>query len=57
LLEAAASAAGQLGDATLRGEALYRFGIVAFDRSDYDTAQARYEEARSLLEQAGDLIG
>jgi hypothetical protein len=53
---AAGIGAGQLGDATLHGKALYRLGLVAYDRSDYDTAQARYEEAQPLYEQAGSLF-
>jgi hypothetical protein len=57
LLEVAASAAGQLGDATLHGEGLYRIGLVAYGRADYDTAQARFEEAQSLFEQTSSLVG
>jgi tetratricopeptide (TPR) repeat protein len=57
LLEAAAIAADQLGNATLHAEVLFRMGLVASDRSEYDTAQARFKEARSLYEQAGDLVG
>jgi tetratricopeptide (TPR) repeat protein len=57
LLEVAARAAGQLGDATLHGEALYRIGLVAYGRTEYDTAQARYQEAQPLYEQTGNLVG
>ena len=57
LLEAAASAASRLGDATLQADALFRLGIVIHDRSDLDTAQARFEEAQPLYEQVGDILG
>jgi hypothetical protein len=57
LLEAAASAAGQLGDATLQARVLFQLGLVAFDRSDIDAAQAHYEQAQPLYEQTGNLLG
>jgi tetratricopeptide (TPR) repeat protein len=57
VLEAAASASGQVGDKNLQGEALYRLGVVALYRSDLATAQARFEQARRLYEQTGDIPG
>ena len=50
LLEAAASAASRLGDATLQADALFRLGIVVHDRSDLATAQARYQQALTLYQ-------
>jgi hypothetical protein len=57
LLEAAASAADRLRDQTLQGGALYSLGALAVERSDFDTAQARYEEAQRLYTQVDDVLG
>jgi hypothetical protein len=57
LLEVAAGSAGKLGDVGLQASALHQLGMVAFQRSDYDTAQARYQEAQRLYEQVGNLLG
>lgn len=57
LLEVAADTAGNLGDAGLEAITLHQLGMVAVGRFDYDTAQARFEEAQPLYEQVGDFLG
>jgi tetratricopeptide (TPR) repeat protein len=57
LLDAAASAADQLGNVALHAQALFQLSAIAGDRFDLDTAQARFEEAQPLFEQVGDLHG
>jgi tetratricopeptide (TPR) repeat protein len=57
LLEVAADTASELGDLGLQAAALHQLGMVALQRSDFDTAQARYEEAQPLYEQVGNLLG
>jgi tetratricopeptide (TPR) repeat protein len=57
LLEAAADAAGNVGDLGLQAQTLLALGAIARERSDLTTAQARYEEARSLFEEVGSVLG
>jgi tetratricopeptide (TPR) repeat protein len=57
LLQAAANAAAQFGNAALQAEVLFRLGLIASDRSELDTAQAHYQEAQPLFEQAGHVRG
>jgi tetratricopeptide (TPR) repeat protein len=57
LLETAARAAGKLADLHLQAETVHQLGMVALQRFDYDTAQARFEKAQQFYEQIGDLRG
>jgi hypothetical protein len=57
LLEVAADTAGRLGDVRLQAAALHQLGMVALQRSDYDTARARCEQAQPLYTQIGDVRG
>jgi hypothetical protein len=57
LLEAAAAAAGKVGDLGLQAETLFALGSIALSRSDLDGAKARYEQAQPLFEQVGRVLG
>jgi tetratricopeptide (TPR) repeat protein len=57
LLIRAAEAAGKLGETVLHADCLWLIGDITLWRGDQDTAQARYEQAQSLYQQADNLIG
>jgi len=57
LLEAAADTAGKLGEILLQANSIKGLGDIALQRSDHDTARARFEEAQSLYEQVGNVLG
>jgi hypothetical protein len=57
LLEAAADAAGRVGDLGLQGQSLFTLGAIALSRSDLATAQARFDQAQPLYKQVKNVRG
>jgi tetratricopeptide (TPR) repeat protein len=57
VLEAAIDTAGKLDEVSLQADCLWVLGDIASGRSDYDTARTRFEQARRLAEQAGNVVG
>jgi tetratricopeptide (TPR) repeat protein len=45
------------GTPTQQAKTFFALGILAYDRSDHDSARARYEQALPLYQQAGDVLG
>jgi tetratricopeptide (TPR) repeat protein len=45
------------GTTVQHANALFALGVLAQERSDHDTARARYEQALALYQQTGDVLG
>jgi tetratricopeptide (TPR) repeat protein len=57
LLDAAGAAVDAAGDDTQQASIYRALGDVALERSDHDTARARYEQALPLYQRIGNVLG
>ena len=54
---ALAAACARTGDETAQANCIHSLGDIALDRSDHDTARARYDEALPLFRRVGNVVG